>query len=69
MDRVVIGTAANVEAEYAVGTYVKGDAFVLAHFYNDEPVSVDGFKTKEQAIRALQEYDGCEVERLFTTLD
>lgn len=68
-DFVAIGTAANIAAEYSAGTGNPADKFVLAHFYDGEPVSVEGFATKEQAIAMLEEYHGCEIERLFIELD
>lgn len=68
-DFVVVGTAANVDAEYGAGTGNPADAYVLAHFYDGEPVSVEGYATKDAAIRALEEYHGCQIERLFTVLD
>ena len=65
MDKVVVGTSVNVEAEYGYGQEKK---FTLVHFYNDEPVSVEGFDTKEGVLKALEEYHGAESERLFTEL-
>jgi len=69
MDTVVIGTAANVEAEYGACTGNPAHKFILAHFYNGEPVAVEGFETKDGVIAAVQEYHGAEVERLFVELE
>jgi hypothetical protein len=68
-DVVVIGTAANVSAEYGADTGDRTHRFVVAHFYDGEPVSVEGFTTKEAALKALEEYHGADIERLFTELD
>jgi hypothetical protein len=65
MDKVIVGTSVNVEAEYGYGQPKK---FTLLHLYNDEPVSVEGFDTKEGVLAALKEYHGAEIERLFTEL-
>lgn len=69
MDTVIVGTAANVAAECGAGTGEREHKFVLAHFYNGEPVTVEGFSTKEACLKALEEYNGCEIERLFIELD
>lgn len=68
-DFVAIGTARNVYAEYSAGTGERSHKFVIAHFYNGEPVTVEGFATKERALIALEEYKGCEIERLFIEID
>lgn len=69
MDTVVVGTAFNVDAEYGAGTGNPAHKFVLAHFYDGEPVTVEGFTTKEGALAALEEYHGAEIERLFVTFE
>ena len=50
-----IGTSENIEAEYGA----QCDApFCIALFYDGEPVSVEGFATKDGMIRAAKaEYD------------
>lgn len=67
-DKVYIGTALNVDAEVGAGTYEPEHKFIIAHFWNDEPVAVEGFATKEAALAALESYHGAEIERLFVEL-
>ena len=67
-DIVYIGTAANVDAEVGSGTGNPDHKFVIAHFWNGEPVAVEGFTTKAAALAALKDYEGAEIERLFTEI-
>ena len=69
MDYVKIGTARNISAEYGAGTGNPNHKFVIAHFYDFELVTVEGFETKEVAMKALEEYHGADIEYLFIELD
>lgn len=69
MDKVYIGTARNIAAEVGSGTGIKTDKFVIAHFYNDEEMAVEGFETKEAALAALESYHGAEIEYLWIEID
>lgn len=69
MDKVIIGTARNVMAEYSAGTGNPEHKFIIAHFFDDELVTVEGFRTKEGAMIALEEYHGADIEYLFINLD
>lgn len=69
MDKVYIGTAANVDAEVGMGTGNREDKFVIAHFCDNEAIAVEGFTNKAAALAALEEYHGAEIEYLFIELD
>ena len=68
-DIVYIGTAANVSAEVGSGTGNPSHKFIIAHFWNNEPVAVEGYTTKAAALIALEDYAGAQVEHLFTEID
>lgn len=70
MDKIFIGTARNIEAEYSEGTYNPDHKFILVHQFDGETVSVEGFATKEGVIRCADtEYAGVERETLFIELN
>lgn len=68
MDLVVIGTTRNVEAEYGHGHEIR-EKFTLLHLFDGEPVSVEGFNTEAGILKAVEEYHGAQIERLFIELD
>jgi hypothetical protein len=68
MDKVIIGTAANVYAEYSAGTN-DPSPFVIAHFHDGELIAVEGFNSKAAALAALEEYHGADIEHLWHDLE
>lgn len=64
MERLVVGTAENVEAEYGA-TDMFGNPFVVFQLYDDEPVSIEGFETKEAAIASVASADRSIIEWMF----
>lgn len=68
-NQVYIGTARNIDAEVGMGTGQPEHKFIIVHLCDNEPVGLEGFKTKEEALAALKEYYGADIEYLFTELE
>jgi hypothetical protein len=61
---VIVGTAANIEAEYGARG-IDDNEFALAIMDGGEIIAIETFKTKDGARRAAKECTECKFEFLF----
>ncbi len=64
-DLLIIGFSNNVEAEYGQSADAE---YTVLQLYNDEPVAIMGFNTKEAALAEAADFEG-ELVKLFTRID